>query len=107
MMQRLDPRLIVLNPADNVAVVRCRIDAGESYSLGDATCIAAAPLPLGHKVALHAISAGEKIRKYGAPIGSAICGISAGAHVHVHNVRSDYTPTYHLLDQQFGQEQKA
>lgn len=107
MTERLDPRLIVLDPADNVAVVRCRIDAGERYWLGDAAWVAAAPLPLGHKVALRAISAGEKIRKYGAPIGSAICGISAGAHVHVHNVRSDYTPTHHLLEQQSGQERET
>ena len=24
--------------------------------------------------------------------------IAAGDHVHVHNVKSDYTPTYHLED---------
>ena len=57
-----------------------------------------ADLPLGHKIARRAIAAGEKIVKYGAPIGSATVAIPAGAHVHVHNVKSDYTPTYHLED---------
>ena len=36
--------------------------------------------------------------KYGAPIGSAIAAIRAGEHAHVHNIKSDYTPTYHLDD---------
>jgi hypothetical protein len=53
-------------------------------------------IALAHKVARRAIAAGEKIVKYGAPIGSATEAIAAGAHVHVHNVKSDYTPTYHL-----------
>ncbi len=39
------------------------------------------------------------ILKYGAPIGVATQAIAAGAHVHVHNMRSDYTPTYHLEDE--------
>ena len=34
--------------------------------------------------------------KYGAPIGSATAAIAAGEHVHVHNMKSDYTPTYQL-----------
>jgi len=50
-------------------------------------------LPIGHKVAARAIAAGEKILKYGAPIGSATAPIAAGEHVHTHNVQSDYLPT--------------
>lgn len=100
MSGHLDARLIRLDSTDNVAVIRSRIGAGENYRIGDNDYRAGAPLPLGHKVAVRAIAAGEKIIKYGAPIGSAICDIPAGAHVHVHNVRSDYTPTYHLLDVQ-------
>jgi hypothetical protein len=40
------------------------------------------------------------VLKYGAPIGSATADIAPGAHVHVHNMMSDYTPTHHLLDAQ-------
>ena len=38
--------------------------------------------------------AGEKIIKCRAPIGSATCPIATGAHVHLHNMKSDYLPTF-------------
>ena len=61
-----------------------------------ATIVLTAPIPVGHKLAAQAIAAGQKILKYGAPIGSATAAIAVGDHVHVHNMRSDYTPTYTL-----------
>ncbi|MGL4810420.1 MAG: UxaA family hydrolase [Beijerinckiaceae bacterium] len=94
----LDARLILLDASDNVAVVCSRIGAGATFNLPEGACTAAVALAIGHKVAVRPIAAGEKILKYGAPIGSALCGIARGEHVHVHNVRSDYTPTHHLLD---------
>jgi altronate dehydratase small subunit len=39
-------------------------------------------------VARRAMPAGHHIRKYGAAIGEATEAIAAGAHVHVHNLRS-------------------
>lgn len=90
-----DP-LLLLHPDDNVLVLRGRVRAGDRLTIGGQTVIAAADLPLGHKVARRAIAVGEKILKYGAPIGVATQEIAAGAHVHTHNVRSDYTPTYTL-----------
>ena len=93
-----DPRLLLLDPRDTVLVVRARIRAGETVDVEGVAVAVPADLPLGHKVARRAIAAGDKIVKYGAPIGSATAAIAAGAHVHVHNVRSDYTPTYHLED---------
>jgi hypothetical protein len=59
-----------------------------------------ADLPLGHKIARTAIEKAAKVIKYAAPIGSATYDISVGQHVHVHNVQSDYTPTYHLAESQ-------
>ena len=53
---------------------------------------------IGHKIAIRPIKTGEKIIKYGVPIGSAICDIYSGAHVHLHNIKSDYTATYSLDD---------
>lgn len=67
-----------LHPLDNVHIV---VDAG-------------ANIEIGHKVAACAIEAGEKIIKYGVPIGSATEKIEIGAHVHLHNMKSDYLPTY-------------
>jgi len=92
-----DNRLLLLSEADNVLVARARIGAGEAVAVEGGTVQLAAPLAIGHKIARRAIGAGEKIVKYGAPIGSATEAIAAGAHVHVHNVKSDYTPTYHLV----------
>jgi hypothetical protein len=93
-----DDRLLLLDPRDNVLVVRSRIRAGERVIVEGEAVAVPVDLPLGHKVARAAIAAGDKVVKYGAPIGSATEAVAAGAHVHVHNVKSDYTPTYHLED---------
>ena len=66
-----------IHPSDNVAV------ALES----------AGPIPAGHKFALRDIAEGEKIVKYGDPIGVATCLIPAGSHVHTHNVRTSLSET--------------
>jgi hypothetical protein len=91
-----DPRLLLLDARDNVLVVRARIRAGETITIGGCRVTGAGELPLGHKVARHTIGAGDKVIKYGAPIGSATAPIAPGEHAHVHNIASDYTPTYHL-----------
>lgn len=95
-----DPRLLLLHDGDNVLVARTRIGAGEALAVDGAAVTLPSPLSIGHKIARRDIAEGEKILKYGAPIGSATEAIARGAHVHVHNVKSDYTPTYHLLDEQ-------
>lgn len=98
MMHDTDPRLLLLNEADNVRVVTSRLRAGEHTVIDGAPVVLVAEVPIGHKLARRVIEADEKIVKYGAPIGVATTRIEAGGHVHVHNVRSDYTPTYHLED---------
>ena len=45
-------------------------------------------VPLGHKLALADIAAGQEIIEYGQPVGVATRDIGRGDHVHVHNVRS-------------------
>jgi (2R)-sulfolactate sulfo-lyase subunit alpha len=45
-------------------------------------------VPLGHKLALADIAAGQEIIEYGQPVGVATRDIRQGDHVHVHNVRS-------------------
>ena len=46
-------------------------------------------VPLGHKVALRDLKAGEQVVKYGVVIGRATQDIRAGEHVHVHNVKGE------------------
>lgn len=76
---------------DDVAVALRDLAAGEEVGIRVAEAI-----PKGHKVALRAIFAGEKVHKFGFPIGSALADIAAGAHVHSHNLgtalsaRGDY-----------------
>lgn len=89
-----DLRLLRLHAADNVLTVIRTLEAGETFDLDGARAQVAARLPIGHKVAARGIAAGEKVIKYGAPIGSATQAIAAGEHVHTHNLRSDYLPTW-------------
>lgn len=55
---------------------------------------AAKPIAVGFKIAACPISAGTKVIKYGAVIGTATCDITPGEVVHMHNLASDYLPTY-------------
>lgn len=45
-------------------------------------------VPLGHKIALRDIKAGETILKYGHDIGRAVADIGSGRHVHTHNLKT-------------------
>lgn len=76
--------LIRLNPDDNVAVARSRIDPRETPEVEGLSI--AGPIPRGHKVALADIESGEAVRKYGQIIGFASAPIAAGEHVHTHNL---------------------
>jgi len=91
-----DDRLLLLNAADNVFVLRAPVAEGEEIVVSGRLVRMPKRIGLGHKIARRAIKAGEKVLKYGVPIGSATRDIALGEHVHIHNLKSDYTPT-HLL----------
>jgi altronate dehydratase len=103
-----DPRLLRLHASDNVLTVVAPLVAGESIAIAGVAVQITAALPIGHKVAARVIAAGEKVLKYGAPIGSATRPIAPGEHVHTHNLQSDYIPTFLREDQAqfFAQQQK-
>ena len=52
------------------------------------TIKAASAIPYGHKIAVCPIAKDTVIYKYGESIGTASADISAGEHVHVHNLES-------------------
>lgn len=84
------PAAILLHPADNILVC-CRAVAAGERVVAEATDITAADaIDLGHKIARRALAAGEKVIKYGAPIGSMTAAAAEGAWVHLHNMKSDY-----------------
>ena len=97
--EETDRRLVRLGPQDNVLVLATGLAAGEIIAVAGVEVTLTAPLTLGHKIAARSIEKGETIVKYGAPIGAATEAIPLGAHVHVQNVRSNYTPSYILPEQ--------
>jgi hypothetical protein len=97
--------LLRLAPSDPVAVATRDIEAGEQVRLDDLSIVIAVDVPLGHKVALRRIAAGERVEKYRVPIGTATADIAPGEIVHTHNLRSNYIPTYTLESgHRFGEE---
>ena len=88
--------LIRIHPEDNIMVLAKSVAAGCPYLVEGSEYTFEQDLNLGHKVATQAICKGEKIIKYGVSIGSATRAIQAGEHVHLHNIQSDYLPTYTL-----------
>ena len=93
-MESSDRRLLVLAPSDNIAVTCTDLAAGQRLRIEGVEVVLDRDVPTGHKLARRAIAAGEKVVKYGAPIGSARIAIAPGAHVHTHNLGSDYIPTW-------------
>lgn len=87
-------KLLRLAPDDNVLIVAAALHAGEVIESADGAVTIATDVELGHKVAASAIGAGEKVVRFGMPIGSATCDIAPGEWVHTHNLKSDYIRTF-------------
>ncbi len=45
-------------------------------------------IPIGHKVALADMAAGDTVIKYGIDMGRVVAPIQAGQHAHVHNIKT-------------------
>jgi len=45
-------------------------------------------IPIGHKVALKDMSAGDTVVKYGIDMGKVVAPIRKGEHAHVHNIKT-------------------
>ena len=80
---------IKIHPNDLVAVALCPISAGRQFLVEGVAVTLRENIPQGHKFAVKDIWTGDQIIKYGAPIGTAVCDIPAGAWVHVHNVKTN------------------
>jgi altronate hydrolase len=75
---------IRLHAADDVVIARAQLVGGTQ--LAEENVVVAGLVPPGHKVATHAIRAGEPVRRYNQIIGFASRDIAAGEHVHLHNL---------------------
>lgn len=79
------PRLpcLRLNTQDNVAIALRALKSGTDTGFG-LNC--RNEIPTGHKVALQNLDRGQRVIKYAQTIGVASCDISAGEHIHTHNL---------------------
>ena len=89
---------IVLGDKDNVAIALKSIL--KDASIGELGLSARTDIPKGHKIAKRAIPNGEAVFKYGQIIGRSTIDISAGEHVHTHNIEF----TDHKLGYEFSTE---
>jgi len=89
------PHLLVHDAADNVGVVVVEgLTAGTdmlcviTHDNSDFRLTAKADIPIGHKVALKSLTAGDTVIKYGEDIGKMVGGAEPGGHVHTHNLKT-------------------
>jgi len=89
-------RLLLMSPEDNCMIARTDLPAGLVVEIDGAPVTLPEAVRLGHKVARRALAIGDRVLRYGAPIGTMTAPAAPGAHIHTHNLASDYIPTYTL-----------
>lgn len=85
---------MTLNAADNVLICCQPLENKESVSINGLAYEISKDIDVGHKVAKQELKKGDKVIRYGVPIGSATKDIAIGEHVHIHNMKSDYIPSH-------------
>lgn len=86
--------VLLLHPDDTVLVVVAPVMAGVTLLIDGAPVVAPGDIAVGHKLARFSLAAGDKVIKYGAPIGSMTAAATPGSHVHMHNMQSDYIASH-------------
>ena len=89
------PQLLVHEKDDNVGVVVVEgLKAGTdmlcviTHDNTDFRLTAKADIPIGHKVAVKDLKAGDTVMKYGEDMGKMIGDAAIGEHVHTHNCKT-------------------
>ena len=89
------PQLLVHDKQDNVGVVVVEgLTAGTKMLCvvtednSDFSLVVNDDVPIGHKVALADLTAGETAVKYGQDIGRIVENVAKGHHVHTHNLKT-------------------
>lgn len=80
--------VLKINAKDNVAVALQDLKAGQTVEIDGRKLTVRSDVTAGHKIALQEIKQGERILKYGFPIGSASENIPEGSWVHTHNTQT-------------------
>lgn len=79
---------------DNICVAVRPLVEGTLLSCAGVSFVLAQDVRLGAKLALRPLRAGERVFKYGEPIGTLTADVPLGGYVHTHNLESDYLHTY-------------
>lgn len=98
-------RAFQVHSADNVATLLEDVAADSSVEIVNGPALqlkSNAAIVLGHKIALREIRVGERITKFGVPIGRATVLIKTGDWVHLHNVASEVDQRSATLDVETG-----
>jgi SAF domain len=104
MTDRLPAPYVRLAEEDNVVVLIRHVEEGDVLDgLDGLPWTMPSHLEAGNKLAARQIAAGDRVLKYGVPIGTATEPITAGTHVHTHNLRSDWIP-FDLEEDAHGDE---
>lgn len=82
---------IQLHESDNVVVALKNMEENAQIEVNGEKIQLKSAIDFGHKIAIKSIKAGDKILKYGLSIGIVTTDITAGEHVHVQNLRTDYS----------------
>ena len=89
------PHLLVHQREDNVGVVVVEgLTTGTEMLAvviaddSSFTLTAREDVPIGHKIALNDLKAGEAAIKYGQDIGRITADVDKGRHVHIHNLKT-------------------
>ena len=91
-----DSRVLVMAADDNVAIAKTDLAASMTLQVMGTDITLRDKVLTGHKFAFMPLVKGATIVKYGAPIGIATQHIEPGESMHLHNIASDYIPTYTL-----------
>lgn len=85
---------ILLHESDNILVCSRSAVAGQKVEVDGANHWLSTDIVLGHKIARIPLKKGDKVLRYGIPIGSMSADASAAEHIHSHNMQSDYIPAH-------------
>ena len=80
-------KYIKIHPSDHVAVALVPLPAGTTVEADGKQICLSEDIPQGHKFALTDLSVGDRVLKYGAPIGIVTKPVRAGTWVHIHNLK--------------------
>jgi len=85
----MPPKVIQIDPGDNVIVALADLPAGETITHGGQTYILIANIPAKHKFAMQDFSIGSEVRMYGVTVGRAREPIPRGGLLSTSNVAHD------------------